>query len=36
MALRRFARYLSLDWRGRSQLDVAKVKAAESSTTSLW
>ena len=29
MASRRFGRYLSADWRGRPQLDAAKVKAAE-------
>ena len=29
MASRRFGRYLSTDWRGRPQLDAAKVKAAE-------
>ena len=29
MASRRFGRYLSADWRGRPQLDTAKVKAAE-------
>jgi Transposase DDE domain len=29
MASRRFGRYLSADWRGRPQLDPAKIKAAE-------
>ena len=29
MASRRFGRYLSADWRGRPQLDLAKIKAAE-------
>ena len=29
MASRRYGRYLSTDWRGRPQLDAAKVKAAE-------
>ena len=29
MASRRYGRYLSADWRGRPQLDAAKVKAAE-------
>ena len=29
MASRRYARYLSADWRGRPKLDAAKVKAAE-------
>jgi hypothetical protein len=29
MASKRYARYLSPDWRGRPKLDVAKVKAAE-------
>ena len=29
MASRRFGRYLSVDWRGRPQLDIAKIKAAE-------
>ena len=29
LASRRFGRYLSADWRGRPQLDAAKVKAAE-------
>ena len=29
MASRRYGRYLSADWRGRPQLDTAKVKAAE-------
>ena len=29
MASRRYGRYLSADWRGRQQLDAAKVKAAE-------
>jgi hypothetical protein len=29
MASRRYARYLSADWRGRARLDPAKVKAAE-------
>jgi transposase len=29
MASRRYGRYLSADWRGRPQLDTAKIKAAE-------
>ena len=29
MASRRFGRYLSADWRGRPQLDLGKIKAAE-------
>jgi hypothetical protein len=29
LASRRFGRYLSADWRGRPQLDLAKIKAAE-------
>lgn len=29
MASRRFGRYLSADWRGRPQLDLAKIKSAE-------
>jgi hypothetical protein len=29
MVSRRFGRYLGADWRGRPQLDAAKVKAAE-------
>ena len=29
MASRRFGRYLSADWRGRPQLDLAKIKTAE-------
>ena len=29
MASRRYGRYLSADWRGRPQLDAAKIKAAE-------
>ena len=36
MASRRYGRYLSADWRGRPQLDAAKVRAAESSTASSW